>query len=254
MVHLLERGLGFEFALDVVGQRYFVEPVEVGGQVVGRGIEGVVGVEDVEREEPGGGLGRLADDEVLRHLDAPGGVVQLGGHALEDVVGTGVGAGLIAVALSAQPERVLVGLEVGADVGRVMGPLEDVVAVVDAGFGNGGDVGMAGGEMQLAGEPAEVAGVGEDASDEGLVGGHGLAVLAGAGGAGVAAGEEAGAAGGADGALAIGVLEERAALGEAVDVGGGDEVIAVAPEGVEALLIRADPEDVGAIRHEQRSI
>lgn len=174
-------------------------------------------------------------------------MVQLGGHALEDVVGTGVGAGLVAVALLPQPEGVLVGLEVGADVGRVMGPVEDVVAVVDARFGDGSDVGMAGRKVQLAGEPAEVAGVGEHAGDEGLVGGHGLAVLASAGGARVAAGQKAGAAGGADRALAVGVLEECAVLGEAVEIGCGDEFVAVAPEGIEALLVGADPADVGAV-------
>lgn len=47
-------------------------------------------------------------------------------------------------------------------------------------------------------------------------------------GIGPRAGEQAGAGGQADGLLAVGVVEDHAALGQAVDVGGFDHGIAIA--------------------------
>ncbi len=69
-------------------------------------------------------------------------------------------------------------------------------------------------------------------------------------GARVASGEKAGSAGCADGTLREGVFKEDALFGEAVQVGGVNEWIAITAEGVKTLLVRADPEDVGFVRHE----
>ena len=77
-----------------------------------------------------------------------------------------------------------------------------------------------------------------------------MAVLAAASGARIAAGEEAGAGRGTDGGLAECVFEEDAGAGEGVEVGGVDEGVAVAAEGVVALLVGADPEEVGAFGHD----
>ena len=69
-------------------------------------------------------------------------------------------------------------------------------------------------------------------------------------GARVASGEKAGSAGCADGTLREGVFKEDALFGEAVQVGGVNIGIAITAEGVKTLLVRADPEDVGFVRHE----
>ena len=86
--------------------------------------------------------------------------------------------------------------------------------------------------------------------DGDFVAGYGLAVLSAARGARVASGEKAGSAGCADGTLREGVLKEDALFGEAVQVGGVNIGIAITAEGVKTLLVRADPEDVWCVGHE----
>ncbi len=66
----------------------------------------------------------------------------------------------------------------------------------------------------------------------------------------VASGEKAGSAGRADGALREGGFEEDALFGEAVQVGGVYIRVAITAEGVKALLVGADPEDVWFVGHE----
>ncbi len=86
--------------------------------------------------------------------------------------------------------------------------------------------------------------------DGDFVVGYGLAVLSAARGARVASGEEAGSAGRADGTLREGVFKEDALFGEAVQVGGVYIGVAITAEGVKALLVGADPEDVWFVGHE----
>ncbi len=69
-------------------------------------------------------------------------------------------------------------------------------------------------------------------------------------GARVASGEEAGSAGRTDGALREGGFKEDALFGKAVQVGGVYEWVAITAEGVKALLVGADPEDVWFVGHE----
>ena len=64
-------------------------------------------------------------------------------------------------------------------------------------------------------------------------------------GAGVEAGQKAGPAGGADGTLAVGVAEGHALSHQAVNVWRGNVPVAQGGDGVIALLIGANPEDVG---------
>ena len=85
--------------------------------------------------------------------------------------------------------------------------------------------------------------------DGDFVAGYGLAVLSAARGARVASCEEAGPAGRADGALREGVFKEDALFGEAIQVGGVDKGVAITAEGVKALLVGADPEDVWFVGH-----
>jgi hypothetical protein len=99
--------------------------------------------------------------------------------------------------------------------------------------------------MKLPRQAADVAMLGEEARDEHLVRRDVLPVLAAARGARVAAGQERGARGGRDRALGEGVLEERPLPREAVHVGRPDEAVTVASKRVEALLVGADPEEVG---------
>jgi hypothetical protein len=189
----------------------------------------------------------LGIDEADGFLGAPGGLMMFGGNAVLDV-GIRV-RGLLVEFFPGQPfagEPLGVGV-VMTPVGLgVMGPMKVFVgvAVVDAGFDF---VIGARGEVEFAGEAANVIGraVAKDAGEEEFVGGHLLAVLAAAGGAGIAAGEERGAAGGADGRLAEGIGEGGALRGELVYVRGMDEGIPERLEGIEALLVGAEPENVG---------
>ncbi len=244
VVDLLEAGLGVEFARDVVGERDLVEPVEVAAEEVLGRVERVVGVEAVDGEEPGIGVGGVAIDEVHRHLDAPGGLVVLLGDAGLDVRRPRVGVSPVGAALLAEPAGIVAG---GPVVVGVVRPEELGVAVVDPPLLVGRPARLDGGEVELAREAAGVPLVRQRLRDQDLRRRDRLAVLAGAGGPGVAAGEEAGARGGAERVLAEGVGEEDARVRQGVDPGGADPRVAVAPQGVEALLVGADPQDVRSL-------
>ncbi len=70
----------------------------------------------------------------------------------------------------------------------VVGPVKDIVAVIDAWLGAVVDAGVTGRDVQLSGETTGVTGVVEQLGDEGFVGGNHLAVGATARGARVATG------------------------------------------------------------------
>ena len=245
------------FGEDGLRQGVRVEAaVELPGGVV-RGV----GVEGVEADEPGlSGLFGLAD-EVDGHFGAPGGLVVLRRGVVE--IGRGlVEAALVHVfgragelfivealqdhvgvaALAGDP-LVVVGV-VGVVATGGVAVLEETVAVIGTGLGSFGRTG----EVELAGEAAVVAGFGEDAGDETLVGAVGeasVAVTVGAQEAGVHAGKETGTAGGADGALHEGVGEDGGFLHELVDARSVDVGVAEPADGVEPLLVGAVPDDVG---------
>jgi len=109
VVDLLKRRFGIEFARDVVRQGDLVEAVEVALEEVGGGIERVMGIEAVERKQPGIGVTRVPVDEVDRHLDAPGGLVVLLGDAGLDVDRPRVRLPGITPPLLAEPSRVVAG-------------------------------------------------------------------------------------------------------------------------------------------------
>lgn len=244
VVELLEAGFVFEFAFPVIGERHVCGFVFF--EVIGGGVEGVMGGEAVEGEEPGvWGVG-LGGDEVDGFFGAPGGLVMFGGDAVFDV-----GVGVRGFLVEFFPGEAFVGEPLGVGIVvapirlRVMGPVEVFVGVtvVDAGF----DFMIgAGGEVEFSGETAEirVGAIAEDTGEEVFVGGHLLAVLAAASGGGVSAGEEGGAAGRADGGLGEGVGEGGAFGDEAVEVGGVDVGVTERLDGIEALLVGAEPEDV----------
>jgi hypothetical protein len=104
--------------------------------------------------------------------------------------------------------------------------------------------------MQLSRKPADVSGILEHARDENFIFRDVLAVLSRSGRARISAGEKAGTTGRADWALAISMLKQNPIFSEAIDVWSMDEWIAVAPKGVETLLISAEPEDVW-LRHKK---
>src|SRR5690606_22869554 len=105
------------------------------------------------------------------------------------------------------------------------------------------------GEVELADEPALVASIGPAASHEGgAVRELAVAVAVHAHMAWVAAREEARPARGAHRALAVGPGERGAAGAECVERRRVNRVVAKRMHGVAALLIRADPQDVGALR------
>ena len=104
------------------------------------------------------------------------------------------------------------------------------------------------GKVKLATEAAVIAFVGEQFCDQGrALAPLFIAVHAGAYIAGVATGQETGAAWRADWALTEGVGKGDTFGGQAIQIGCSDVWIAEGLHSVEALLIGAEPEDVGAV-------
>ena len=124
--------------------------------------------------------------------------------------------------------------------------MKDLVAIIDAFFHH---TISATGKMQLAYKAAGVTGIGQEAADEFFRGRHGLSVLPAACGARIAASEEGSSAGCANGALAIGAGERNTLRRQRIKVWRVDQWIAQRMDGVVPLLVGADPEDVGLIRH-----
>ena len=134
----------------------------------------------------------------------------LGGHAGLDPRRILIGLGVVVEPALAQPAGVGVAGAVG---GGAVGAVDDRVAGLDLSLAvRLAACGAALAQVELAGESAAVAGVGEELCHQDFVGGHAPGALAGAGGAGIAAGQKAGAAGIADRALAEGVLEDQSVL------------------------------------------
>ena len=100
--------------------------------------------------------------------------------------------------------------------------------------------------MQLAGQPAGVALVRQDAADQAFVIRDLLPVLATACRARITSSQERRPARRANRALTIGTLEGDALAHQPVDVGGAGELVAQRADGVIPLLIRAEPKNVGA--------
>ena len=144
-------------------------------------------------------------------------------------------------ALLAQP--VDVGMTFRPIIARVVAPVKDAVAVIPARLDPTGRAG----QMQLAGQATVVAGVGQELRHQRRgIGPDVIAVHAGADAAGVHARQEAGAAGRADRILTVGVGKGNACADQPVDVGRVGPVIAERMDGVVALLIGANPQDIGS--------
>ena len=181
---------------------------------------------------------------------APGGLVEFGGHALFHKGGTARWLLVVLVPSRAffdfEPAGVVI---VVSPVGlRMVRPVKILVAVtvfdacLDLAVGTRS-------EVELSGEPATIAGVGEHFGQKNFIGGHLLAILSTAGGARITSGQKAGAARRAHRALAVGMAEADAVGRELIEVRSVDQRIAVGGDGIEALLICTEPEDVGARRH-----
>ena len=140
----------------------------------------------------------------------------------------------------------------GGDMDRVDGVLEPAprsgVASGGAGILLPAEVGIEPRlEVRLADEGGAVAGlVGQVPRDAGGVGGQGDAVGHHAMGAGVLAGEHGAARGHAHGVLVVGPPVDEPGAGELVDDGGAGDGAAVAAQGVVALLVGGDEQDVAA--------
>ena len=92
--------------------------------------------------------------------------------------------------------------------------------------------------MEFADGGETVAGVGEAMAESfGFVAGVGMGVVPVAGLVGVAAGDEVGPRGHADGVVDVGIVEADSALGEAVEVGGLDQGMAVAAGHAAGVLV-----------------
>ena len=124
--------------------------------------------------------------------------------------------------------------------------MKDLVAIIDAFFHH---TISATGKMQLASKAAGVTGSGQEAADEFFRGRHGLSVLPAACGARIAAGKERGPARSANRALAIGLGECHTLSHQCINIWRVDVRIAQGVNGVVALLIGTDPQDVGLIWH-----
>ena len=203
--------------------------------VLRRWIERLVRVIDVDRGQPRRvGAAPLAH-EVDGLLRAPGGLVQLRRHArrvLDQLAQI--------VALGPHP----VGIRVAgrpAVAGRVTPP-PVAVAVVAARLGP--LVGAR--QVQLADQAAVVAGAGQQPGDQRVASAVARVAVAGVlAGAGVGAGQEAGAAGCADRALAERVRPGSAVAPQAVEPRRAHVRVAAGADRVVALLVGADPQDVG---------
>ena len=151
---------------------------------------------------------------------------------------------LVQAADPAQP--VGVGVAAADELQRRQAEVEHPVAVVHARL----HPGPARGDVQLAGQSAVVAAVGDAARDQppALVGRKvGVAVAVDVNGVGVQAGEEAGAARLAHRALAVRPGECHAVRTQLVDDRRVDVRVVQAVDGVLALLVGADPQDVGKL-------
>ena len=197
----------------------------------------MVWIEAIEAEEPRVSL--VGPNEIDGLLGAPGGLVILGRRTGVDVGRYLAPVDLVpGLALFLQPLGVGVFLPVGL---RVVRPMEVMVAVV------GSILHLAvrtGGQVQLAGQAAAVAGIREELAHQDFVGRYALPVLPAAGGPRVAPGEKGRPARGADGALAKGIVEGNAFPDEAVEVRGAGMRVAQGIYCVVALLVRADPQYV----------
>ena len=186
----------------------------------------------------------LLADEIDGHVRAPGRLVVLGRNAVFYVWRGGPIIKLLpSLTLSGEPLGVGVLRPVRL---RMMRPVEDFVTIINALLHNA--VG-AGGQMQLARKAAGVTGIGQEAADEFLCARDCLSVLPAARGARIAAGKERGPARSANRALAIGLGERHTLRHQYIKVWCVDVRIAHGVNGVVALLIGADPEDVGLIWH-----
>ena len=253
--------LGVEFlgrtglVLEVSGDEFLCGDIAVSegrrrdfGRIVSiavllRGIEGRVGVEDVDAHQPRA-FAAFLGEELDGAVCTPGGLVQLGrdrcGFFAEIAQG---------VSLCGQP--VGVGVAGGKAVFRVVAPVEDSVAVI---FRARFFAAVCAGEVEFAAEATVVAAFCEQSCYERcaftpLF----VAVHAAADVARVAAGEEAGPARRADGALAEGAGEGNAFFDEPVQVGRVDVGIAEGVNCVEPLLVGTEPENIGTFLWHRRA-
>ena len=234
-------------ALAVDGGRQVLVQVAL---LIGEGsVERPVRVEDIDAHQPRAAA--LLLHEFDGAVGAPGGLVQLG-RDVGAVAGAAVARGvypagvdrLVQAADAAQP--VGVGVAAADELQRRQAEVEHPVAVVHARL----HPGPAGGDVQLAGQSAVVAAVGDAARDQppALVGRKvGVAVAVDVNGVGVQAGEEAGAARLTHRALAVRAGERNPLGAQPVDDRCVDVRIVQAVDGVVALLVGADPQDVGEL-------
>jgi len=209
--------------------------------VLRRCAEAVMRVEEVRDEEERRAVLPGRGEEVDRLVGDPVAVVRLGGQGVPGGLPAGRGRLRVQVGVrSLQPP--VVGVLRGPAV-RVVRPSEDPEPVVEPRLGPSGEAGT---EVELADEAAVVAVVGEQLREHLRVGRDVHAVGVQAVGGHVAPGHQGRPRRCADRVLHVAVLEQHALGGQPVQVRRGDVRVAVRTERVEALLVRADQEDIRA--------
>ena len=202
----------------------------------------MVGREAVVAKEPRAAL--LLANKVNGHIGAPGSLAVFGGDSLL-YEGSGFPPVKVTPALSllSQPLGVGVLRPIGL---RMMGPVKHFVSIINPFFHH--PIGT-GGQMQLTRQTAGISRIGKKAADQFLGSGNRLPVLATTCGARITPREKGCTTGRANRALAIGVRECHPIGYQRINIRRIDQGIPKSANGVPALLIGADPENIGLIRH-----
>ena len=250
VVIALEDRLFVKFTLDIFGQRNLIQNGQVAIQIFLGRVEGMMRIIAVDGKEPRL-IGRLLIDKAHGLVKAPRRLAQLARHALIDIFAFRQRRRFVFHALRGKPIGIIVALPItAAGLRRVMRPREEGVAVVDPPLDIRAHGGMAGTDMQLARQTADITVIGEQTRQQVFGFGNVLTILAHAEGTRIAAGKEAGAAGRANGGLNVRPAQAHAVRRQSVDVGGMHEAVAVAAKRIAALLIGANPKNIRFCSHE----
>ena len=205
----------------------------------------MMGIEAVQGEHPFLPENPCAFHKVYGFVDAPGSLVPFFLHAGLDIGAVlSVRCQIIPAVLHQElvigiggPVRTVVRL-------RMMGPLEKMIAIVNAGFHQPSCIIVAGRQVKLACQAAVIAVIGENSGKQPFLCINILPVLPGAAGPGITAGKEASPAGRAYGALCISVFKQHPFGGKSVQIRGMNPFVSRAAQCIKPLLIRTNPQNI----------